>query len=71
MTEAEKDRNWQVVPYVGTWIEIHTWHRWQKGAGSRSLRGNVDRNTIVDLNDAVTLSRSLRGNVDRNILSLE
>ena len=33
-----------VVPYVGTWIEIHTIFEWQKLNASRSLRRNVDRN---------------------------
>ena len=33
-----------VVPYVGTWIEIGTSNDVGLKFGSRSLRGNVDRN---------------------------
>ncbi len=33
-----------VVPYVGTWIEIYLCQNSDDEAGSRSLRGNVDRN---------------------------
>ena len=56
-----------VVPYVGTWIEISSPVPTFRKACGRSLRGNVDRNASTE---AVTLmfgGRSLRGNVDRNV----
>ena len=34
-----------VVPYVGTWIEICQWSQTNLFGTSRSLRGNVDRNS--------------------------
>ena len=40
-SEAKYD---PVVPYVGTWIEICRFCENLKCRGSRSLRGNVDRN---------------------------
>ena len=42
-----------VVPYVGTWIEIHTIFEWQKLNASRSLRGNVDRNSTKRTNKQI------------------
>ena len=58
---------YDVVPYVGTWIEIPTRCPLIFTATRRSLRGNVDRNTY-EL-DGITefYGRSLRGNVDRNV----
>ena len=35
-----------VVPYVGTWIEILRSSASLRGNKCRSLRGNVDRNTV-------------------------
>ncbi len=37
-----------VVPYVGTWIEIETTQDIPAHRACRSLRGNVDRNTLAD-----------------------
>ena len=35
-----------VVPYVGTWIEIYLIDRRSRKKSRRSLRGNVDRNSV-------------------------
>ena len=44
---ARRGRSRGVVPYVGTWIEMLTpWHTC-RAQTSRSLRGNVDRNTVT------------------------
>ena len=53
---------------MGTWIEISKKSiKTDLAYQGRSLRGNVDRNLIVQ-SGLLTLScRSLRGNVDRNI----
>ena len=58
--------DYYVVPYVGTWIEIWNYMNKYKEAYSRSLRGNVDRNSSQRIYDDAGLCRSLRGNVDRN-----
>ena len=57
-----------VVPYVGTWIEIVVVWASQNASGGRSLRGNVDRNSLPPIVTVCALGRSLRGNVDRNSL---
>ena len=36
----------KVVPYVGTWIEIKVDRVIADTSGGRSLRGNVDRNSV-------------------------
>ena len=56
-----------VVPYVGTWIEIGLKGEQGPQGPGRSLRGNVDRNIVGELNEALGTGRSLRGNVDRNL----
>ena len=38
-----------VVPYVGTWIEMLCSLRCTDSGTRRSLRGNVDRNMIIDI----------------------
>ena len=55
-----------VVPYVGTWIEIARTRRRRRKGPRRSLRGNVDRNSLLFWFARLALCRSLRGNVDRN-----
>ena len=57
-----------VVPYVGTWIEIGLKGEQGPQGPGRSLRGNVDRNIVGELNEALGTGRSLRGNVDRNAM---
>ena len=57
----------KVVPYVGTWIEMRRRGRVRSCTGSRSLRGNVDRNSRVADRVEDIGCRSLRGNVDRNV----
>ena len=57
----------QVVPYVGTWIEIRYSAKKQYDSTSRSLRGNVDRNMDIAGLMNQFQRRSLRGNVDRNL----
>ena len=44
-------RSATVVPYVGTWIEMSTLYDASTIRSGRSLRGNVDRNSVfsVDL----------------------
>ena len=37
----------EVVPYVGTWIEIIFGSKQYYKSSSRSLRGNVDRNLAM------------------------
>ena len=37
----------RVVPYVGTWIEISKGGKQNNQFCCRSLRGNVDRNTVA------------------------
>ena len=37
----------KVVPYVGTWIEIYIFVGFYSKKKSRSLRGNVDRNSAT------------------------
>ena len=56
----------EVVPYVGTWIEIDGLEGWDYVDPGRSLRGNVDRNTEIIEQERQSAGRSLRGNVDRN-----
>ena len=56
----------EVVPYVGTWIEIVIAPSGAFPAPRRSLRGNVDRNEEVQMIFREMKGRSLRGNVDRN-----
>ena len=63
---ANKQMQFQVVPYVGTWIEIPSLSRHGLRHMRRSLRGNVDRNTKLFGKDFRLDCRSLRGNVDRN-----
>ena len=64
-----RGKNAPVVPYVGTWIEISRLRFRLPGVTSRSLRGNVDRNSAMRLTAVTTLfCRSLRGNVDRNTI---
>ena len=56
-----------VVPYVGTWIEMKIELTDDQKKKSRSLRGNVDRNTgFTCSHNGERMGRSLRGNVDRN-----
>ena len=55
-----------VVPYVGTWIEIIKILLINRCSFSRSLRGNVDRNSFAAAMLSSFACRSLRGNVDRN-----
>ena len=55
-----------VVPYVGTWIEIITLGGVETFRIGRSLRGNVDRNLPMIPPTVTAQGRSLRGNVDRN-----
>ena len=56
-----------VVPYVGTWIEIAGPSAAASQRSGRSLRGNVDRNTLFLNVLQLYGCRSLRGNVDRNV----
>ena len=56
----------QVVPYVGTWIEMSHLTKVTSCDLCRSLRGNVDRNGQNRLHSQDCSGRSLRGNVDRN-----
>ena len=51
---------------MGTWIEIVVVWASQNASGGRSLRGNVDRNSLPPIVTVCALGRSLRGNVDRN-----
>ena len=60
-----------VVPYVGTWIEIPVNLPLLLNSDGRSLRGNVDRNTMVMILPRLVDCRSLRGNVDRNDFDLD
>ena len=63
---AKASRN--VVPYVGTWIEMYAYRADQNTNTRRSLRGNVDRNQDGDMfRMRRGKCRSLRGNVDRNV----
>ena len=55
-----------VVPYVGTWIEIGRGPLYQEQDLGRSLRGNVDRNVVEVKTTKRAEGRSLRGNVDRH-----
>ena len=55
-----------VVPYVGTWIEISPPFSPARYRYCRSLRGNVDRNVLAVYAHPILYRRSLRGNVDRN-----
>ena len=52
---------------MGTWIEIHLGRSPYELPGSRSLRGNVDRNSVMRKLGLIIACRSLRGNVDRNL----
>ena len=56
----------EVVPYVGTWIEILLTQQMPLWCLRRSLRGNVDRNPEHRGIVRKLERRSLRGNVDRN-----
>ena len=60
----------QVVPYVGTWIEIFQLKLKTEDYLRRSLRGNVDRNGASAYRHQQDICRSLRGNVDRNTTGL-
>ena len=68
---ANKQMQFQVVPYVGTWIEIPSLSRHGLRHMRRSLRGNVDRNPEELYQFRNSERRSLRGNVDRNSQILE
>ena len=57
-----------VVPYVGTWIEILGFACGVLVINGRSLRGNVDRNEKFEKILTDNGRRSLRGNVDRNLM---
>ena len=69
--KVRHQRTPHVVPYVGTWIEINAMKKNFIGSNCRSLRGNVDRNTIGFCKHFRWRGRSLRGNVDRNIMSTD
>ena len=45
----EETKTHQVVPYVGTWIEMDASSNPAFCRSCRSLRGNVDRNMVLNL----------------------
>ena len=46
LIEQRQKEQRQVVPYVGTWIEINRRRQQMTATRRRSLRGNVDRNSM-------------------------
>ena len=52
-TKLNTSKQSMVVPYVGTWIEIELPVIEMHSDTGRSLRGNVDRNIVGELNEAL------------------